>query len=69
MEDNWVLVYETPEPYRAEMAKQLLESNNIEAVVVDKRDSSFLSFGKAELYVNKEDEGRAKSFIKEFKGE
>ena len=64
MEDNWTKVYSTDKPYQAEMIVEMLDENGIVGVVINKEDSSFLSFGAVEVYVNKDDEERALSIIK-----
>ena len=38
----------------AEITKQMLEENNINVVLMNKQDSSYLMFGSIELYVTKE---------------
>lgn len=45
------------------MVRQMLMSNGIEAVVINKRDSSYLTFGEAELYVEAENATKAKTLI------
>ena len=62
---DWTIVYSTNTPFQAEMVKQMLESNGIEAVVIDKQDSSYPSIGEAEVYVTKEIESKAKQLINE----
>jgi len=41
MDDSWIKVFSTSLPWQAEMAKQVLEENGIEAVVINQQDSSF----------------------------
>lgn len=64
MEDNWILILSTPQPWQAEMAKQILEEKGIEAVVMNRRDSSYTVFGEVEIYVVKEDVERSKELLK-----
>jgi len=64
MEDNWILIFSTPQPWQAEMAKQILEENGIEAVVMNRRDSSYTVFGEVEVYVVKEDVEKGKELLK-----
>lgn len=64
MENNWFLVYSSDKPWQAEIVKQVLIENNIEAVVINKNDSSYLAFGEAEVYVNEENAEEAKKLIK-----
>ncbi len=64
MEKDWVKVYSTSDVIKAEMAKSLLQENNIQAVVLNKRDSSLLVIGEAEVYVKQEDVLNATHLIK-----
>jgi hypothetical protein len=64
MEDNWTNVYSTNKPYQADIIIELLDEKGIVGVVINKEDSSYLSFGLAEVYVNKNDEENALSIIK-----
>jgi hypothetical protein len=48
---NWSLVYSTNIPFQAEIVKQMLESNGIEAAILNKQDSSYLNFGEVEVFV------------------
>ena len=64
MEDNWTMVYSTNKLYQADIIIELLDEKGIAGVVVNKEDSSYLSFGFAEVYVNKNDEENALSIIK-----
>jgi hypothetical protein len=48
---DWTLVFTTSTPFQAEIVKQMLDSNGIEAVVLNKQDSSYPTIGEAEVYV------------------
>ena len=50
METNWKMIYSTRDPLKAELAKNLLNRNNIEAVELNKRDSCHGNFGDIEVY-------------------
>jgi hypothetical protein len=65
-EPQWVQVFTTNIQLQAEMLKQMLEANGIEAVVINKQDTSYPSIGEAELYVNPENEEVAKKLLDEF---
>ena len=64
--ENWICVYSTNQVYKAEAVRDFLSKENIEAVVVDKKDSSYTVFGEVELYVQPEDENMAIELIKGF---
>ncbi len=66
-EEGWIQIYFTDQPYQAEILKKLLESNEIEAYVINKHDSSYTSFGEAELYIQEKDQKNAEPIIEEFK--
>ena len=66
MDKNWETIYSTNQLYIAELAKQMLHDNGIEAVVVNKRDSTYNTFGDIEVYVNRDNVIRALKLIKEF---
>jgi len=65
MEENYRLVYSTNKNYQAIIIRNLLADNDIESKLINKKDSLF-PVGDVEVYVNKEDEKKAKSIIKEF---
>jgi hypothetical protein len=48
--EGWIKIYSTDKPVEIEVAKSILEENNIEAIDVSKKDSSYI-FGEIELYV------------------
>lgn len=54
MEEGWTMVYSTADPVKMEICKSVLEEENIRAVIINKKDSSYL-FGESELYVNTDD--------------
>jgi len=64
MEKNWVKIYESNNETRIEMARQILEDNNIDSVIINKKDRSY-GFGEFELYCMRDYVIRAKLLIKE----
>ncbi len=66
MDKNWTTIYSTDQLYIAELAKQMLHDNGIEAVVINKRDSTYNTFGDIEVYVNRDNVIKALVLIKEF---
>jgi hypothetical protein len=69
MEKDWLLVYETDQMYQAEIAKQVLSENDIESIIINKKDSSYLAFGNLELYVFEENYENALGLLKDMKVE
>ena len=65
--ENWKCVYTTDQVYKANAVKELLAEENIEAVVMNRKDSAYTVFGNVELYVPPEDENLAAELIKKLK--
>ena len=64
--ENWVCVFSSDQVHKAELAKKILTEENIEAIVLNKKDSAYTTFGEVELYVQPEDENLAIELIKSF---
>ena len=65
MEEGWVKIHSFSQAYRADMAKEVLEENGIDAMVFNKSDSAYPFLGDIELYVKEADKDKAESVIKE----
>lgn len=63
MEKNWICIFKTPTPYIAEIAKDILQENDINAVIINKKDSNY-QFGILEIYVERDLAVKAKHIIK-----
>ncbi len=50
MQSNWQKVYTTDLQYRANIVKSVLAEHNIQAVIIDKKDSAY-HFGHFEVYI------------------
>lgn len=66
MEKDWVKIFESDNEARTEMARQVLSDNDIDSVVINKKDRSY-GFGQYELYCMRDYVIRAKLYLKEFK--
>jgi ribosomal protein L10 len=64
MPTDWCLIFSTDTILKAEMVKMTLIKNGIEAIILNKKDSSYL-FGDIEVYVLSENVFAAKKIIKE----
>lgn len=64
MDENWVLIKTTNDDFTAEVIKGMLEENQIETIVMNKRDSEFL-VGYVELYVQNTDFEKANQLLAE----
>jgi len=66
MDETWECIYTCSLQYQAEILKDLLLAEEIPAVVVNKQDSSYLSFGEIEVFVHREDILKAKMIVAKF---
>ena len=66
MEKDWIQVYSTNRMFQAEILKQVLADHEIEAVIINKMDSSYKSFGEIEIYVKNVHVIKAKMLAKQF---
>ncbi|GAA4929114.1 MULTISPECIES: putative signal transducing protein [Mucilaginibacter] len=55
MEKNWVKIYTSTNFYQSEIIKQVLTEHQIDAVLLNRQDSSHRTFGNIEVYVHHED--------------
>ena len=62
-DSHWEVVFSTTLLYKAEIIKGMLEEEGIQAVIVNKQDSSYISFGEIELLVPLEDVLTAKQIM------
>ena len=61
---NWQTVFKTTIAHQAEIVKSVLQDLDIQAVIVNKKDSSYL-FGQIELKVESENVIRSLKVIEE----
>lgn len=64
MESDWVKIFGYADEIKSEMARQILEDEEIESVVLNKKDRSY-GFGEFELYVLRDKVILAKRTLKE----
>ncbi|RKD91397.1 putative signal transducing protein [Mangrovibacterium diazotrophicum] len=67
METNFVLVFTTAEAFKAEIAKEILDDNDIKCVVMNQQDSVIPSIGEIEIYVHENDLELALDILKKLK--
>jgi hypothetical protein len=65
MQDNWVKVYGSNQPYKVSIVSAVLADNNIESHEINKIDSAYNAIGEIELYVSEENEVLALFIIKQ----
>lgn len=63
MEDDWQKVFSTSKSYLAEIIKGVLKENDIDSIVINKQDSSYL-FGEVEVYTKQSNLLKAINIIK-----
>lgn len=62
---DWVCVYTFNREYQSQLALEMLADNDIEATLLNKRDSVY-QIGDIELYVHPDQVVRAKMLLNEF---
>jgi hypothetical protein len=67
MDQDWKVVLTVKELHLSEMAKQMLNDNNIEAIIMNKVDSAYPSIGHVEVLVKGDDQEDAELLLREFK--
>jgi hypothetical protein len=65
MEKDWLCVYHTDQSYQAEIAKEILENEAINCVVLNEHDSAFPSIGEVEIWVHQDDCKKATELLKD----
>ncbi|GHT67623.1 hypothetical protein FACS189452_05710 [Bacteroidia bacterium] len=64
MESDWIKIHECNDLVSAELLRQQLQQSDIQAIVLNKKDSSyFLSNAGIELYVHQSNVEEAKNLI------
>ncbi len=63
MEKDFIIVYESEQVHLAEIARTILEDNELECIVLNKRDSSYPTFGTIEVYVHETKAEEAKLLL------
>lgn len=66
--NDWITIFETNQLYQAEMVKDILGDNNIEAVIFNQKDSSF-KIGMIAVMVKNEDKEKAAEIVKSIDSE
>jgi len=67
MEKDWTLVYTVDKSYKAQLAQEILQENEIVGVIMNKKDTSYISFGEFEVYVRTEVSEKARNLLIESK--
>jgi hypothetical protein len=62
MDNNWSVVFSTDDIFQADVIKNMLDANNIDAIIMNQKDSAYL-FGIVKIYTKKENIEKAKNLI------
>ena len=65
MKNGWKRVYVSNKMHLVEIVKAVFSDNEIPSVVIDKRDSSYISVGDIEVYVAEENALLARVIIEQ----
>ncbi len=66
MHQEWTKIFETSNPIEARIVMDMLGANGINAVEMNKRDSSYTVFGRIEVYCQPDDIITAKTLLDQF---
>lgn len=64
MEKDWVCVLRTGQNFQAEMAREILENEEISCVVLNEHDSAFPSVGELEVWVHQDYQAKSVELLK-----
>jgi hypothetical protein len=67
MEKGWSNIFNSADEYLISIAKDLLQDNGIESVVINHKDSAYVMWGELELYVREENERQSMEILKQLK--
>jgi hypothetical protein len=59
MEKCWKKIYFSGDQFKVMIARDLLAENDINAVIMNQKDSTYHAFGDVELYIEEQDEKEA----------
>ncbi len=65
MEKDWICVLRTEQDFQAEIAKEILENEEINCVVLNEHDSNFPSIGEFEVWVHQDFSDKATDLLKD----
>ncbi|MFA5327257.1 MAG: DUF2007 domain-containing protein [Prolixibacteraceae bacterium] len=65
MEKDWVCVFRTEQNFQAEIARELLENEEINCVVLNEHDSAIPSIGELEIWVHTDFTEQATAILKD----
>lgn len=63
MEKDWSVVYKAKNKYQADIIQGMLKENGIESVIINQKDSAYMSFGYTLLFVHNDNFNNARQLI------
>ncbi len=66
MNNNWAKIYASNDFYQAEIVRQVLIDNEVEAVLMNKQDTAYKLFGEVEIHVPQENVQKAAEIIAQY---
>ena len=63
--EGWQLVFRSDQPHMVEIAKAVLQDSGIHVVEVNRKDSTYISLGEIELYVQATEAPLAKVILEQ----
>ncbi len=69
MEKDWTVVYKAKNKYQADIIQGMLKENGVESVIINQKDSAYLSFGDTLLYVHNDNFDKARELIVQVEGD
>ncbi len=63
MEKDWVCVFQTDQAYQAEIAREILENEEINCVVMNEHISTIPSIGEIEVWVHQDNQAKAAELL------
>ena len=66
--EGWTRIQTVPQPFQADLLKATLEAQGFSALILNKRDSSYGTFGEVEVHVLAQDAQRAADWLASLQG-
>ena len=66
--EGWTRIQTVPQPFQADLLKATLEAQGFSVLILNKRDSSYGTFGEVEVHVPALDAQRAADWLASFQG-
>ena len=65
MEQDWTCVFHTEHDFQAEIAREILENEEIDCVILNEHDTTFPSIGDLEIWVHQDFKAKATELLKD----